>query len=263
MAVQGLDGGQGQVDYKYRNMMLVDSELQEHYKRNERKSLASQSEDPQDIKAIRRRLGTQEIVTRSAEIRELGEKLIDDVSIERRQSGRQLQDYQSPAEPFTDQDDAKTSTHQLVNWQRFQKTGVDDLEELQRSPHHLKPVSSRRRSKKSPTPTSPPGDSFIISKAKNLDNIPAKAQNKQKLKALDGLFDDRYIAENYYRGFQDDEALLYEKDGTISKLLQFDYKVHKLIKDPKKLAAKYDRIKEQEKQKAEPSEDQNTVEINV
>jgi len=41
--------------------------------------------------------------------------------------------------------------------------------------------------------------------------------------------DDHYIAENYYKGFSDD-SILYEKDGTISKMLQFDYKVHKLIK---------------------------------
>jgi hypothetical protein len=38
--------------------------------------------------------------------------------------------------------------------------------------------------------------------------------------------DDRYIAENYYQSANMDE-LLYEKDGTISKMKQFDYKIHK------------------------------------
>ena len=37
--------------------------------------------------------------------------------------------------------------------------------------------------------------------------------------------DDRYIAENYYNNQMDE--VLYEKDGTISKMKQFDYKIHK------------------------------------
>ena len=38
--------------------------------------------------------------------------------------------------------------------------------------------------------------------------------------------DDRYIAENYYQSNNMDE-LLYEKDSSISKMKQFDYKIHK------------------------------------
>lgn len=46
---------------------------------------------------------------------------------------------------------------------------------------------------------------------------------------LKATLDDQYIAENYYKGFADD-SILYERDGTISKMRQFDYKVHKLMK---------------------------------
>ena len=56
------------------------------------------------------------------------------------------------------------------------------------------------------------------------------------------------MAENYYKGFQDSDGILHEKDGTISKLSQFDYKVHSLIKSPKekieKLEQKKERIRE-------------------
>ena len=38
--------------------------------------------------------------------------------------------------------------------------------------------------------------------------------------------DDRYIAENYYQSNDMDE-LLYERDGDISRMRQFDYKIHK------------------------------------
>ena len=38
-----------------------------------------------------------------------------------------------------------------------------------------------------------------------------------------------YVAENYYKGISD-ESIMYEKDGVISKIKQFDYKVNKLIK---------------------------------
>lgn len=69
---------------------------------------------------------------------------------------------------------------------------------------------------------------FLITKAKPIDNIPEKAQANQKkniLKKIVGV-DDRYIAENYYQSSQVTD-LLYEKDGTISKMRQFDYKIHK------------------------------------
>ena len=40
-----------------------------------------------------------------------------------------------------------------------------------------------------------------------------------------------YIAENYYKRFNSDGGVLeFEKDGSISKLKQYDYKVSKLIK---------------------------------
>jgi hypothetical protein len=37
--------------------------------------------------------------------------------------------------------------------------------------------------------------------------------------------DDRYIAENYYQNSMDEVP--FEKDGVISKMKQFDYKIHK------------------------------------
>ena len=44
--------------------------------------------------------------------------------------------------------------------------------------------------------------------------------------------DDRYVADNYYQSANMDE-LLFEKDGTISKMKQFDYKVHKFLRKKK------------------------------
>ena len=38
-----------------------------------------------------------------------------------------------------------------------------------------------------------------------------------------------YVAENYYQGISD-ESIMHEKDGMISKMMQFDYKVTKIIK---------------------------------
>ena len=70
---------------------------------------------------------------------------------------------------------------------------------------------------------------FVISKAVPLSHSVAKARHHQKVKTLKKSVDNLYVAENYYKGISD-ESLLYEKDGTISKMLQFDYKVHKLIK---------------------------------
>jgi hypothetical protein len=46
---------------------------------------------------------------------------------------------------------------------------------------------------------------------------------------LKTAINDRYVADNYYQSANMDE-LLFEKDGTISKMLQFDYKVHKFLK---------------------------------
>ena len=61
-------------------------------------------------------------------------------------------------------------------------------------------------------------EQFVISKAKPIDNTPEKAQENQKKKMLKVVgVDDRYIAENYYQSTSMDE-LMYEKDGTISKM---------------------------------------------
>ena len=56
-----------------------------------------------------------------------------------------------------------------------------------------------------------------------MDNLPEKAQANQKRKLI--KVDDRYIAENYYQNSMDE--VMFEKDGTISKMRQFDYKIHK------------------------------------
>ena len=75
---------------------------------------------------------------------------------------------------------------------------------------------------------------FTFSKAKNMDNLPEKAQANQRAAVLKKSIDDRYVADNYYPQANMDE-ILFEKDGTISKMKQFDYKVHKFIrKDPSK-----------------------------
>ena len=54
---------------------------------------------------------------------------------------------------------------------------------------------------------------------------------------MKSFLDDKYIAENYYKGFEGEQSLLFEKDGTISKLARYDYKTHKFQKNtppPKK-----------------------------
>ena len=59
----------------------------------------------------------------------------------------------------------------------------------------------------------------MISKAVNIDNLPEVAQSKQKSKLLkDILSDDKYIAENYYKGYSDNDSILHERDGLISKM---------------------------------------------
>ena len=70
---------------------------------------------------------------------------------------------------------------------------------------------------------------FVVTKAVNMDNLPEKAQANQKKQMLKTAINDRYVADNYYQSANMDE-LLFEKDGTISKMLQFDYKVHKFLK---------------------------------
>ena len=72
---------------------------------------------------------------------------------------------------------------------------------------------------------------FLITKAVNIDNLAEVAQKRQKSKLLKGILtDDKYIAENYYKGYSDNDSILHERDGLISKMKQFDYRVHKLIK---------------------------------
>ncbi|TNV82125.1 hypothetical protein FGO68_gene12404 [Halteria grandinella] len=89
--------------------------------------------------------------------------------------------------------------------------------------------SQKKRNLKLKKPNSDEqGGGFVISKAKPLDNTPEKAQENQKkelFKKIVGV-DDRYIAENYYQSNDMDE-LLYERDGDISRMRQFDYKIHK------------------------------------
>ena len=70
---------------------------------------------------------------------------------------------------------------------------------------------------------------FVIKKAKNLDNLVEKAQANQRRKILQKTINDRYVADHYYQKANMDE-LLFEKDGTISKMWQFDYRVHKFMR---------------------------------
>ena len=77
----------------------------------------------------------------------------------------------------------------------------------------------------------PNSSNFVITKAKTMDNRPEKAQANQRAKIISKAIDDRYVADNYYQNTGMDE-ILFEKDGTISKMMQFDYKVHKFIKKP-------------------------------
>ena len=59
---------------------------------------------------------------------------------------------------------------------------------------------------------------FVLTKIDSETNTPDRAQVKQKRKMMKTFLDDRYIAENYYKGFEGEQSLLFEKDGTISKL---------------------------------------------
>ena len=71
-------------------------------------------------------------------------------------------------------------------------------------------------------------------KAKPIDNLPEKAQLNQRRSILKKTLNDRYIADNYYPS-ADMDNILFEKDGLVSKMKQFDYKVHKFIRqDPQK-----------------------------
>lgn len=82
---------------------------------------------------------------------------------------------------------------------------------------------------RTPHPKFTQDSNFVISKAINMDNLPEKAQANQKKQFLKTAINDRYVADNYYQSANMDE-ILFEKDGTISKMRQFDYKVHKFLK---------------------------------
>ena len=69
-------------------------------------------------------------------------------------------------------------------------------------------------------------DNFVISKALTIDNRPEKAQAKQRQQIVKIAINDRYVADNYYQSADMDE-LMFEKDGTISKMKQLQYKVSK------------------------------------
>ena len=70
----------------------------------------------------------------------------------------------------------------------------------------------------------------MLTKANPLSHNIEKCRDNQKKQILKKSINDLYVAENYYKGMSD-ESILHEKDGTISKLMQFDYKVHKIIKN--------------------------------
>lgn len=70
---------------------------------------------------------------------------------------------------------------------------------------------------------------FIISKAKPIDNTPEKAQFGQRKQIINNTINCRYVAENYYNRGDTDE-ILFERDGQISKMRQFDYKIYKYLK---------------------------------
>ena len=99
------------------------------------------------------------------------------------------------------------------------------------------PAFAAKQAKKRRPSQAPAAANFIISKAQPLQHNLAKSKRKNQDLILQRSLDDHYIAENYYKGFSDD-SILYEKDGTISKMLQFDYKVHKLIKGNRKSGGK-------------------------
>jgi hypothetical protein len=69
------------------------------------------------------------------------------------------------------------------------KVNLDELSGLERYP-----IPKMNPSSKSKAPDS----NFIITKAVNMDNLPEKAQAKQKKQILNKVIDDRYVADHYY-----------------------------------------------------------------
>ena len=74
--------------------------------------------------------------------------------------------------------------------------------------------------------------SFVMSKATPLSHSNEKSSAKQRSKILNASLNDMYVAENYYKGISD-ESILFERDGVISRLKQFDYKTHKVVRQRK------------------------------
>ena len=73
-----------------------------------------------------------------------------------------------------------------------------------------------------------------VSKATPLSHNNELTDVRNKQSVLRASLNNMYVAENYYKGMQGDgEHILYERDGTISKQRQFDYKVHTLMKNQK------------------------------
>ena len=95
------------------------------------------------------------------------------------------------------------------------KPEIQHLERYIHAPPSVSPHKLDRKKKKNQNDPAP--DNFLITKAKPLQHNIAHSSEKQRQKILRGAIDDRYIAENYYKGFADD-SILYEKDGTISKM---------------------------------------------
>lgn len=100
---------------------------------------------------------------------------------------------------------------------------IDNLDSLERTPFVPASLKTKRGKKISmqsqKRPTSEKSTNFSLSKAKPLDNLPAKAQAKQKLQILTAQLDDKYIAENYYKGFSNNDGdILYERDGVLSRI---------------------------------------------
>ena len=70
-------------------------------------------------------------------------------------------------------------------------------------------------------------------------------QHQQKQSIINNMDVLRYAADNFYNQ-NNTEDFLYEKDGNISKMMQFDYKVHKPIKaqkHSKKNGSKKERVR--------------------
>lgn len=92
-----------------------------------------------------------------------------------------------------------------------------------------KGVDHREMKKLERKPKAEISKSFIVSKAEPLSHNNQRSSAIQRSKILNASLNDMYVAENYYKGISD-ESILFERDGVISRLKQFDYKTHKVIR---------------------------------